>query len=223
MKKVILTVLFSVLFLLSCRTQNRDDTQMSGKVEGGLRYIDIDNITGLNFKVYRGDYIVFKPGNGMSGKFEIKDLEISEILPKPQEEKPYIKMKKSGTYNFFLGDIEGTIEVIEFTGTNYKEVSASEANDIIKNIDPFILDVRTKGEYKAGHIDNSNLIPVQILSKNVGALEEFKNEPILIYCQSGNRSTVAGKILIDSGFTKIYNLRYGIGDWRSRGFPITKE
>jgi len=45
---------------------------------------------------------------------------------------------------------------------------------------------------------------------------------ILIYCATGNRSTVASKILNDSGFKQIYNLRYGIYSWSKEKFPVIR-
>jgi rhodanese-related sulfurtransferase len=42
---------------------------------------------------------------------------------------------------------------------------------------------------------------------------------ILIYCATGNRSTVASRILADLGFKRIYNLRYGVYDWARKGHP----
>ena len=51
---------------------------------------------------------------------------------------------------------------------------------------------------------------------------EHKDQDILIYCASGNRSTVASKILIDAGFKRIYNLRHGIAEWAEKGLPIMR-
>jgi rhodanese-related sulfurtransferase len=53
-------------------------------------------------------------------------------------------------------------------------------------------------------------------------LAELSDEPILIYCATGNRSTVASKLLIDKGFTRIFNLRHGIVDWVRNKYPIVK-
>ena len=105
----------------------------------------------------------------------------------------------------------------------YVEVTAKEANELIKSVNPFILDVRTDAEYATGHIPNSTVIPVQILSENLDKLEEYKDMPIFVYCRSGNRSTTASKILIEEGFTKVYNLKNGIGDWQNQGLPIVTD
>jgi len=66
-----------------------------------------------------------------------------------------------------------------------------------------ILDVRSKGEYKAGHIKGSINIPVDILSKNLSQLK--KDKPIITCCASGNRSASAKNILISNGFKEVHN------------------
>lgn len=190
---------------------------ISGELKDGLRYLDLDTGKSLNFTVYRGDYIKFKSNSSVTVK--IPSLDFKETLPKDH---PYIKMKKIGKYEILVGENSGIIEVIDYSSPSYKEVTAKEAFDLIENISPLILDVRTPGEYEAGHIENSILIPVQILRGNLDRIEEYKNEPIFIYCRSGNRSTVASQILIENGFNNIYNLRYGIGDWANRGYKISK-
>ncbi|MGC9081460.1 rhodanese-like domain-containing protein [Sulfurihydrogenibium sp.] len=88
-----------------------------------------------------------------------------------------------------------------------------------KNI--VILDVRTPEEYdKDGHIPNSILIPVQVLPQHIKDLEKFKDKKILVYCRSGNRSSVASKFLEQNGFKNVYNLKYGIIDWKKEGLPV---
>lgn len=66
-----------------------------------------------------------------------------------------------------------------------------------------ILDVRSKGEYAAGHIKGAINISVDTLSKNLGKLE--KTRPVITCCASGMRSASAKSILETNGFTEVYN------------------
>ena len=77
-------------------------------------------------------------------------------------------------------------------------------------------------EYATGRLENSTLIPVQELQQRYTELARYKDENIFIYCATGNRSTVAAKILIDNGFTRIHNLRYGLFDWADNGYPVSR-
>ncbi len=78
-----------------------------------------------------------------------------------------------------------------------------------------LLDVRTQGEYDAGHIYDPTLIPVDELGSRISEIEDYKDKPVLVYCRSGNRSTTASNILISNGFTQVHNLLGGIGAWNA--------
>ena len=61
-----------------------------------------------------------------------------------------------------------------------------------------LLDVRTVGEYKRGHIEGFTNIPVDNLRDNLGELDPSK--PVYVICQSGVRSYIASRILTQRGF-----------------------
>ena len=67
-----------------------------------------------------------------------------------------------------------------------------------------VLDVRTKGEYRGGHIKGSVNISVDQLA---GSLHRFpdKQMPIITCCASGMRSASARSILKSNGYTHVYN------------------
>lgn len=67
-----------------------------------------------------------------------------------------------------------------------------------------ILDVRTKGEYAAGHIRGSVNVSVDQLSKNLDRLPN-KHVPIITCCASGIRSGSAKSILKSMGYHQVYN------------------
>ena len=131
-------------------------------------------------------------------------------------------MKIPGTFAFSLGDVDGNLTVINYHQTSYREVSSNEAAELIQNEQPIILDVRTPNEYKRGHLHQSILIPVQELQNRYKELGTRKDREILIYCATGNRSTVASKILIDNGFKHIVNMRGGIYNWSKKNYPVTR-
>lgn len=94
----------------------------------------------------------------------------------------------------------------------YKKISSEEAKETIDNEDVVVLDVRTKEEYDSGHIDNAVLLPVTKIDEKVFDIITSKNEKILVYCRSGNRSATASKLLIEMGYTNVYDFG-GIIDW----------
>jgi rhodanese-related sulfurtransferase len=221
-KLIFISILLSFLTIGHVYAGSRNS--ISGSIVGGYRIIEIQETSQeIHLKVYRGDYLKFEIRDGISDPvLSIPTLSIKKTLKGDIEDAPYFKMKKVGVYPFSIGKIKGDITVIEYRQANYKEVSAKEASELIKNIQPLILDVRTRGEYRKGHLENSLLIPLQELQARWKEISEYKNQDILIYCATGNRSTVASKILIDNGFKRIYNMRYGISDWGREKYPIKK-
>ena len=224
MKSKLLPVFLLALLLgsqMSADAAQQSQPQISGKIVNGLRLLMIGpDKTANHMVIYRGDYI--QPALTSLTPFEITipELNIQKKFPAAADTKPYIKMKKIGRYAFTAGEYSGTIEVIEYNAARYKELTAAEASQIMKNIQPLLLDVRTPGEFQRGFIEGAKLLPVQVLQQQIATLDAYKDQEIIIYCATGNRSTVASRILIENGFTKIYNLRYGIVDWYNKGYPV---
>ena len=224
MKNKMKKILLGVFFAFICGGVDASSPQVSGRLEGGFRLLTIANRTdAFHFVVYRGDYIKFAIDNSITDPLlAIPDLKIKEKLSSNLETAPYFKMKQAGRFPFTLGKAAGTIEVVEFTQPNYSAVSAKQAADLIAKINPLILDVRTQREYQQGRIQHSTLIPVQELQQRWQEINTDKEQNVLIYCATGNRSTVASKILIDNGFKRIFNMRYGIVDWARKGYPVVQ-
>lgn len=198
---------------------------VSGKLLDGYRILTIMPGAGeMNFVVYRGDYIKFSFDASMGEQLlSIPALSVEQRLPADIRKAPYFKMKTSGRYAFTLGSVRGAIEVIDYQRSNYVEATARQAAEFIASAHPLVLDVRTPAEFKRGHLKDARLIPVQELQKRVGELAAYKHKDILIYCATGNRSTVASKILIDQGFTRIVNMRHGIAQWYQEKLPVVVQ
>ena len=201
---------------------NQDDI-ISGEIVTGYRVLSVNpENSDISLSVYRGDYIKFSyPQKVGSLLFTVPALKYKDRVTGNPETSPFFKMKTTGTYGFTLGQAAGTITVIELSRPNYVAVTAEEGAKILQNLQPFVLDVRTPQEYKQIHIQGTTLIPIQQLQARIGELESKKHEDIFIYCATGNRSTVAARILANRGFKRIYNLRYGIHDWARKGYPYT--
>ena len=106
-------------------------------------------------------------------------------------------------------------------GFSYENVDAKTFAKLLKNPNVFLLDVRTPKEFtEDGHIKGANLIPVQLFKYIY--LEGLRDKPVLVYCRSGNRSSIAAKMLEEMGVKKVYNLEGGILAWKAAGLPVEK-
>lgn len=92
-------------------------------------------------------------------------------------------------------------------------------NDIVQIMDEnenyIILDVRTQAEYNQGHIPNAICIPNETIDENVVNKLPDKNQMILVYCRSGNRSKQAAEKLKKLGYTNLIEFG-GIIDWKGK-------
>lgn len=80
------------------------------------------------------------------------------------------------------------------------------------NTDYIILDARTIEEYNEGHIPNAICIPNETIDESVTIKLPRKDQLILIYCRSGNRSKQAATKLANLGYTNLVEFG-GIIDW----------
>lgn len=108
---------------------------------------------------------------------------------------------------FIPKDKEVTVEL------NTRYVSMDEITEIMEQNEGYvILDVRTHEEYNEGHIPNAICIPNETIDESVINELPDKNQLILIYCRSGNRSKQATKKLENLGYTNLVEFG-GIIDW----------
>ncbi len=112
--------------------------------------------------------------------------------------------------------------ILKITG-GYKEVGTTEATRLMNEANTLILDVRSQAEFSAGHIGRAKHIPVDQLLKRMNEVEKSKSEPVLVYCKSGQRASMACRLLKKAGFTQLFNLAGGINAWVQADLPIEKN
>jgi rhodanese-related sulfurtransferase len=77
-----------------------------------------------------------------------------------------------------------------------------------------LVDVRTAGEFRSGHIKGARNVDYFRSSTFGEAFSKMKkDEPVYLYCQSGNRSQKAARKLVGMGFSEVYDLRGGYRMW----------
>lgn len=94
---------------------------------------------------------------------------------------------------------------------SYQTINAEEAKKIMESQNVVVIDVREQDEYNMGHIPGSILIPLRTIDQNNKQLP-LKDQTLLIYCRSGNRSKKAAKKFVSLGYEKVYDFG-GIIDW----------
>lgn len=101
-------------------------------------------------------------------------------------------------------------------------VGTTEATRLINREDAFLLDVREPEEYAKGHILGAKNIPLGQLESRIGELEKHKAKPVIVHCETGNRSGVGLAKLRAKGFERAANLAGGYAAWKQAGLPVEK-
>lgn len=81
----------------------------------------------------------------------------------------------------------------------------------------FLLDVRSDGEWQAGHIEGARHIMGGYLAERAGELP--KDKPIHVICGSGYRSSIATSVLRRAGFTDVIDVVGGMAAWNRQKCP----
>lgn len=107
----------------------------------------------------------------------------------------------------------GEADQAQTTEATYRQISQEEAAEIMKKQEDFLLlDVRTQAEFEDRHIPGAICIPNETIG--TGEIPELsdKNQRILVYCRSGNRSKQAAEKLTKLGYTNVLEFG-GINTW----------
>lgn len=96
---------------------------------------------------------------------------------------------------------------------SYEQITQEEAKQIMDTTNGYILlDTRTQEEYDQSHIPGALLIPHTEIAQRAEEELPDKDQVILVYCRSGNRSKQASEKLAKLGYSNVYEFG-GIIDW----------
>ena len=84
-----------------------------------------------------------------------------------------------------------------------------------------VVDVRREGEWKAGHIERSELCPLDKFAEQIPWLPD--NVPTMVHCKSGYRSMIACSLLQKAGYTNVVNVVGGFDAWAEAKYPSLAE
>ena len=94
-----------------------------------------------------------------------------------------------------------------------RTISGAEALELMKSeTDYVIIDVRTESEFAEKHIPGALNIPLDTISGSEVAQLPNKDQLIMLYCRSGNRSAQAAGIMVGMGYTNLVDFG-GIKSW----------
>jgi rhodanese-related sulfurtransferase len=96
-------------------------------------------------------------------------------------------------------------------------------SDLVNKQGGIVLDIREGKEFRAGHITDSIHMTFNELDKRITEISAHKDKPVIVVCKMGQTSGAATKRLKEEGFTQVYKLSGGIGEWTASSFPLVKS
>ena len=98
-------------------------------------------------------------------------------------------------------------------------LSPFAATRLLNDGDALVLDVRDEKEFKAGHVLNAKNVPVGQMDQRLHELQKYKGRDVLVYCDSGMRTSRAIARLRKEGFEKLHTLAGGLTAWEKASLP----
>jgi rhodanese-related sulfurtransferase len=111
----------------------------------------------------------------------------------------------------------------EHAAAHYRNVDPGAFDQLRRSdTNTVVLDVRTKKEYREGHIPGAVLLDFNSPEFDEQVAKLDKSKTYLVHCAGGGRSAKACKKMETMDFSKLYNLQGGMGAWKKAGKPVEK-
>jgi molybdopterin/thiamine biosynthesis adenylyltransferase/rhodanese-related sulfurtransferase len=111
-------------------------------------------------------------------------------------------------------------EVLRQIKSRIEEVDPSAVREQLGN-GAVVLDVRESEEWSTGHIPGAKHVPKSFLESRIEGAAPDRDQHVILYCQSGNRSAWAARTMIDDlGYTNVESMTGGITLWKDRGYDV---
>lgn len=119
---------------------------------------------------------------------------------------------------------KGFLDLVNDALIQVPEVDIFKINSKIEEQDKMLLiDVREDREWIEGRIPNSIHIGKGVIERDIESIITNKDEEIILYCQGGYRSALAGESLKKMGYKNVFSMQGGFGYWVDNNFRIEKE
>ncbi len=106
-------------------------------------------------------------------------------------------------------------------GGGVPEISVTDLEEVRGREAPVqLVDVREPDEFGAGHVAGAVLVPLGSLHLRLHELD--RDRPTYVICQTGSRSAVATRMLVQAGFRDVRNVAGGTLAWWTSGRPLAR-
>ena len=147
------------------------------------------------------------------------DQPILLVLESDDDLEPIVRLFVRTGYTKFAGYLTGGMKAWDAAGFPLERIgqmSVHELNERKPSLQ--VLDVRSPGEWKKGHVPGARHIFVPELRDRINELD--RNKPTAVYCGSGYRASIATSILKPQGFNELWNVPGSWEAWKKAKLPV---
>lgn len=106
----------------------------------------------------------------------------------------------------------------------YKILSPNDATMLVNRKNAVFIDVRSRDDYRAGHIAGA----IHVLAKDIKAnalneIEKYKSAPIILVCKTGQTAIESANVLAAAGFEDLNVLKDGLISWNETNLPLIRN
>ncbi|MDQ6744813.1 MAG: molybdopterin-synthase adenylyltransferase MoeB [Actinomycetota bacterium] len=111
-------------------------------------------------------------------------------------------------------------DVLRQIKSRIEEVDPGEVREQLAD-GAVLVDVREVDEWSGGHIPGARHVPKSFLESRIEGAAPDRSAPVILYCQSGNRSAWAARTMIeDLGYEQVESMTGGFTLWKDRGYDV---
>jgi rhodanese-related sulfurtransferase len=102
------------------------------------------------------------------------------------------------------------------------EAARDAANAALTGGHTLVVDIRESDEHATGVAKGAKLIPMSVLSSRLAEIPKDLSRPVLLICNTQNRSSTVAKALQSRGYTNVQFVNGGMSEWNRRGWATEK-
>lgn len=143
-------------------------------------------------------------------------------LPETQANRA-LRLRRRGLATLTLGALlllTGCAE--EPTGPNPLRVGLEDGRQLFESRQVLMVDIREPDEHATGVANGAVLLPMSQLNQRVNEIPKDPAQPVLIICNTQNRSSKVVEALQEAGWANVRYVHGGMSTWARNGWPMIK-
>ncbi len=103
-----------------------------------------------------------------------------------------------------------------------ESVSLDVARQELESGKAVVIDIREPQEHAMGVAPGTRLLPMRQLTARISEIPADPKQPVLLICNTQNRSSATLKYLREKGYTNVRFVQGGMSEWARRAWPMVK-